>query len=49
MGSKEGHVWVSLGGVGHVELIVGFFGLTVDIQGLCQCSQVVPPFPGVCT
>ena len=28
MGSNEGHVWVSLGGVGHVELTEGFFGLT---------------------
>ena len=25
----EGHEWVSLGGVGHVELSEGFFGLTV--------------------
>ena len=28
MGLNEGHVWVSLGGVGHVELSEGFFGLT---------------------
>ena len=28
MGSNDGHVWVSLGGVGHVELSEGFFGLT---------------------
>ena len=28
MGSNEGHVWVSLGGVGHLELSEGFFGLT---------------------
>ena len=28
MGSNEGHVWVSLGGVGHVEPSEGFFGLT---------------------
>ena len=28
MGSNEGHAWVSLGGVGHVELSEGFFGLT---------------------
>ena len=28
MGSNEGHVWVSLGGVGHVEMSEGFFGLT---------------------
>ena len=29
MGSNEGRVWVSLGGVGHVEMSEGFFGLTV--------------------
>ena len=28
MGNYEGCVWVSLGGVGHVELSEGFFGLT---------------------
>ena len=28
MGSNEGHVWVSLGGIGHVELSERFFGLT---------------------
>ena len=28
MGCYEGHVWVSLGGVGHIELSEGFFGLT---------------------
>ena len=28
MGSNEGRAWVSLGGVGHVELSEGFFGLT---------------------
>ena len=28
MGSNEGHVWVSLGGVGHVDPSEGFFGLT---------------------
>ena len=27
-GSNEGCAWMSLGGVGHVELNVGFFGLT---------------------
>ena len=27
MGSNEVHAWVSLGGVGHVELSEGFFGL----------------------
>ena len=33
MGSNEGHVWVSLGGVGHVELSEGFFGLTRKAKG----------------
>ena len=28
MQSNEGREWVSLGGVGHVELSEGFFGLT---------------------
>ena len=28
MGSNEGHAWMSLGGVGHVEISEGFFGLT---------------------
>ena len=28
MGSNEGHAWVSLGGIGHVELSEEFFGLT---------------------
>ena len=28
----EGHEWVSLGGVGHVELSEGFFGLTLPVQ-----------------
>ena len=32
MGSNEGHVWMSLGGVGHVELSEGFFGLTPGIS-----------------
>ena len=27
MGSNEGHAWMSLGGVGHVELSEGIFGL----------------------
>ena len=33
MGSNEGHPWVSLGGVGHVEPSEGFFGLTFLITG----------------
>ena len=28
-GSNEGHAWMYLGVVSHVELIGGFFGLTV--------------------
>ena len=28
VGSNEGRAWMSLGGVGHVELSEGFFGLT---------------------
>ena len=33
MGSNKGRVWVSLGGVGHVELSEGFFGLTRRMIG----------------
>ena len=33
----EAHEWVSLGGVGHVELSEGFFGLT----GIMPSSGVV--------
>ena len=32
MGCYEGHEWVSLGGVGHVDLSEGFFGLTGCIK-----------------
>ena len=32
MGCYEGRSWVSLGGVGHVELSEGFFGLTVVLK-----------------
>ena len=31
MGCYEGQSWVSLAGVGHVELSEGFFGLTVGV------------------
>ena len=31
MGSNEGRTWMSLGGVGHVELIMGFLGLRTCI------------------
>ena len=30
-GSNEGYAWMSLGGVGHVELSEGFFGLTLGV------------------
>ena len=33
MRSNEGHVWVYLGGVGHVELSEGFFGLKIILCG----------------
>ena len=42
MGSNEGRVWVSLGGVGHVELSEGFFGLTVASQGKLTTSSINP-------
>ena len=32
MGSNEGRAWVSLGGVGHVELSEGFVGLAMSIK-----------------
>ena len=32
MGSNEGRAWMSLGGVGHIELSDGFFGLTMMIS-----------------
>ena len=32
MGSNEGRVWMSLGGVDHVELSEVFLGLTVPMQ-----------------
>ena len=32
MGLNEGRAWVSLGGVGHVELSEGFFGLTDPME-----------------
>ena len=35
MGSNEGRVWVSLGGVVHVELREGLFGLT-DCSLMCE-------------
>ena len=33
MGSNEGHVWVSLSGVGHVEVSEGYFALTRGYHG----------------
>ena len=35
MGSNESRTWMSLGGVGDVELIVGFFGLA-DYPLMCE-------------
>ena len=35
MGCYEGCVWVSLGGVGHVEMSEGFFGL-IDFPLMCE-------------
>ena len=35
MGSNEGCVWMSLGGVGHVELSEGIFGLTDNVDFPC--------------
>ena len=32
MGCYEGHAWVSLGGVGHVEISEEFCGLTVELK-----------------
>ena len=32
MGCYEGRSWVFLGGVGHVELSEGFFGLTRTVN-----------------
>ena len=37
MGSNEGRLWVSLGGVGHVELSEGFFGLI----GLVRRNNII--------
>ena len=35
MGCYEGHAWVSLGAVGHVEPSEGFFGL-IDCPLMCE-------------
>ena len=35
MGSNEGHAWMSLGGLGHVEISEGFFGL-IDCPLMCE-------------
>ena len=40
MGSNEGRAWVSLGGVGHVEMSEGFFGLTLNIQEFWLVEQM---------
>ena len=38
----EGCEWVSLGGVGHVELSEGFFGLTVPLVRLGLMGPHLP-------
>ena len=38
MGSNEGRVWASLGGVGDVEISEGFFELT-DCPLMCEGSS----------
>ena len=40
MGSNEGRVWVSLGGVGHVDLSEGFFGLTISLYLQLFCESM---------
>ena len=47
-GSNEGRAWMSLGGVGHVELSEGFFGLTALV---CMASMyyVARMFQITCT
>ena len=42
MGCYKGHAWVSLGGVGHVELSEGFFGLTVA----SSVARISPSYRG---
>ena len=32
MDSNEGRAWVSMGGVGHIEMSEGFFGLTEAVD-----------------
>ena len=44
MGSNEGRAWLSLGGVGHVELSEGLFGLT-PLVGFCQSKLQRIIFP----
>ena len=39
--STEGHAWMYLGGVGHVELIVGFFGLTMRMEYISENTYIV--------
>ena len=40
MGSNEGHAWMYLGGVGHVELIEGFFWVNTHITSVCGGHQL---------
>ena len=41
----EGHEWVSLGGVGHVELSEGFFLLTHMPNYRQEVGGSIPPYP----
>ena len=34
-------MWMYLGGVGHVELIVGFFGLTMRMEYISENTYIV--------
>ena len=40
-GSNEGRALISLGGVGHIELSEGFFGLTMPKGFACPKCMVV--------
>ena len=40
MGCYEGRVWVSLHGVGHVEMSEGFFGLTPIIEEIMISREI---------
>ena len=42
MGSNEGRAWVSMGGVDHVEMSEGFFGLTPRFLSFLQFQSTKP-------